>query len=377
MSYYHLPTPGRRPIAWGAIGLLVVLSVSASLAAGWSAARPLTVSVDGRPVRLMSGTTVGSLSEQGLYSAAAGDLIGVNGSVVATAGGEPVRIERNGEYAAEWDRLYDGDVLVSARGSNRTEALITTDVPIPFETTFEGDGPIVELKKLGSPGVRRATVGERSGIEVTSTVITSPQDAVFVRVGPKAGDKLVALTFDDGPRRGSTDRILNILKQQEVPATFFVVGNRVKAQPALARRIVREGHQLGNHSYSHPDLRTLDRKSIRREVLQTRNAIRDATGTRTGWLRPPYGGMDTEAWGEMNRLDQHVVMWDVDPRDWSRPGTKKIVDNVLANVKPGSVVLLHDGGNDRRQTAAALPVIISRLKAQGYTFVTIQDLAGE
>lgn len=377
MSYYHVPTPKRRSVAWSAIALLAVVSLAAALAAGWSAARPMSATVDGRQVRLMAGTTVGDLAKRGLFSAAPGDVLGVTGSVVETAAGQPARVARNGRYAPGWQRVYDGDVLVSSPGADRTESLVVTETPIPFKTTFEGAGPVLQLKRLGSPGLRRVTKGMLSGIEVTSTVVTPAHDTVYVRSGARPGDKLVALTFDDGPRRGQTDRILDILDDYDVPATFFVVGDRAKAQPAVVRRIAREGHLLGNHSYAHRQMTALDRATIREEVLKGRYAIRDVAGVRTSWFRPPYGSVDREVWDELERLGQQVVMWDVDPRDWARPGTGTIVDNVVKNVKPGSVVLLHDGGNDRRQTIAALPEIIERLEAKGYTFVTVEDLTGE
>lgn len=375
MSYYHVPTPARRRVAWRLIGALVGGSLLVALAAGWSAARPVSATVDGTRVRLMAGDTVSDLQQRRMLRADAGDLLSVSGSVVETDGGQPPRVVRNGRYASPGQRIYDGDVLVSSRGSNVTESLLVTETAVPFGTRFEGKGPIVELRQLGSPGLIRRTIGERSGEEVTRSVEATPVDTVFVRVAPRPGTKLVALTFDDGPSRGQTSRVLDILAEHEVKATFFLVGQQVRAQPGLARRIVREGHQVANHTYAHRRLSALDRKQVRREVLQGRNAIRDVTGVRTAWFRPPYGAVDREAWDELEHIDQRVVLWDVDPRDWARPGTGRIVDDVVSNVKPGSVVLLHDGGVDRRQTMAALPVIISRLKAKGYLFVTVEELS--
>lgn len=375
MPYYHVPAPSRRGVAWSAIGLIAAVSVMAAFAAGWSASHPLTVTVDGRTVRTTAGTTVGVLQERGVFAASPGDLLGVTGSIVETDGGMPPRVERNGRYAGVHQRVYDGDVLVSARGSNVTESIIVTETTIPFETRFEGDGPITELKQLGAPGVRRVTRGARSGLEVTSTVVAEPLPTIFVRTQPKPGTKLVALTFDDGPQRGTTDRILDILDRHDAQATFFVVGSQVRAQPGLVRRMVAEGHQVANHSYGHRNLRSLDRKQVRSEVMRGRAAIRRAGGGTANWFRPPYGAVDRAAWGELEHLDQRVVLWDVDPRDWERPGTARIVRSVVSSAKPGSIILLHDGGVDRRQTVAALPAIIKQLRAKGFVLVTVEDLA--
>ncbi len=355
--------------------VLVAVLVFAALAAGWAAARPATVFVDGQRVRVAAGSTVASLTEKGVVSATAGDLLSVDGAVIARRGGQAPDIERNGLPVDDGQRLYTGDRLVSRDGRDVTESVVTTEKAVPFETRFEGKGPLLEIKTLGVPGVMRVVQGERSGIEVTSTVVSAPVDEVVLRTAPRPGAKIVALTFDDGPVPGQTDKILDILKANQVPATFFALGKAVKRHPELAQRIVAEGHQLANHSFSHPAFTRIDDKAVKWQVQASGKTIYKTTGVETRWIRPPYGQTDTRVLKDLRALKTHVVMWDVDPQDWRRPGTDKIVRNVVANAKPGSIILLHDGGNDRRQTVAAVGKIIAELRARGYQFVTVQDIA--
>lgn len=375
MSYYHVPTARKRLKASYLFALLALVGLAASLASGWSATRPISITVEGEHQRVVSGTTVRDLARNGMLSATAGNLVAVDGSIIETAAGGPALVNRNGMLAGPSQRVAAGDVLESVSGSDRRESLLVTDTVIPYESVFEGEGPIIGLKQLGNPGLKRVTMGARSGIEVTSTVLTEALDTIFVHTRPRLGDKVVALTFDDGPVKGQTDRVLNVLKREEVPATFFFVGSYAKTQPDLVRRTKREGHQIANHTYSHPKLTGRSGSFVRKEIVQGNQALKSITGSNTQWFRPPYGALDATAWQELQEFNQKVVLWDVDPSDWRRPGVDAIVDNVVSSVQPGSVVLLHDGGGDRRQTIKALPLIIEKLRDEGYIFVTLEDLA--
>lgn len=372
MSYYRITAPQKRRVTVAAVlGVLCVLVVL-GLVAGWAAARPFAVTVDGLTRVVVSGTTVADLRDKGVLAAASGSLRGVDGSVLRDDGGLPPSVTLNGEPALLTQRLYAGDVISSAPGFDRTESVVVTDVPLPYQTRYEGSGPLTEMKTLGAVGVKRQTLGSISGVEVTSTVVVEPADMVIRRMRPKG--KVVALTFDDGPWPGQTDQILDVLADEGVHATFFMLGKQAERNPRIAKRVADGGHDVGNHSYSHKAFDTLSAKQVTREVTAGRKAVEKASGGNAEWLRPPYGAMDDAAWRQLRNLDTNAVMWDVDSRDWTKPGYKKIRRNVLGTVRSGSVVLFHDGGGNRSQTIKALPSIIRRLKKRGYHFVTVSEL---
>ncbi|MFD4656019.1 polysaccharide deacetylase family protein [Kitasatospora sp. NPDC058444] len=185
------------------------------------------------------------------------------------------------------------------------------------------------------------------------------------------GAKVVYLTFDDGPSPAYTPKVLATLSRYGVRATFFEIGQNVAAHPSVTAQVAKQGHSVQNHSWSHPDLRRLSAAALNAQLADTDKAIRAQTGRTPNCLRPPYGAVNSTVRSKAATLGKQVVLWSVDPADWSRPGTAAISSRVLNNVRPGSVILLHDGGGDRSQTVAALPTIISTLKSRGYGFATL------
>lgn len=184
-------------------------------------------------------------------------------------------------------------------------------------------------------------------------------------VAPQPGGKVVYLTFDDGPFGVWTQQILAVLARYNARATFFVIGRQVPAFSDLVHKAGAMGHTFGNHTYNHATLSGIGRDNFTREVLATEHVLGPQA---TRCLRPPGGTMDAAAKAYAAQLGYRVVMWNIDPRDWERPGAGAIADRVLQRVGPGSIVLLHDGGGDRSQTVAALDTILSVLSAQGYRF---------
>ncbi|SOC58158.1 cell wall-binding repeat-containing protein [Ornithinimicrobium cerasi] len=179
--------------------------------------------------------------------------------------------------------------------------------------------------------------------------------------------KCVALTYDDGPST-PTPTLLNTLAQQRVPATFFVVGAQVDAYPAHARRTYVEGHEVANHTWNHPDLRTLTLSAQQTQTVRTDNELNQHGIPDTQLLRPPYGAYDSNT----RRLGFPLILWDVDPRDWDGPPSPATTRaRVVGATTNGSIVLMHDIHNN---TVLAAPGIIADLKAQGYTFVTVSEL---
>ncbi|BAL89290.1 putative polysaccharide deacetylase [Actinoplanes missouriensis 431] len=184
----------------------------------------------------------------------------------------------------------------------------------------------------------------------------------------KAKRKTVALTFDDGPSK-YTPQVLDILKRNNVKATFCMLGNNVGPYQKTAKRIVREGHRLCNHSRNHPDFTDLSTSSARSQVVWTQKKIKSVTGRSPQVFRFPYGASNSRTRKVVRDQGLRILGWTVDTRDWSRPGTSVIVSRAVGNTRPGGVILMHDGGGNRSQTVAALDKTIKKLKAKGYTFV--------
>ena len=188
------------------------------------------------------------------------------------------------------------------------------------------------------------------------------------------GDRrCVALTFDDGPEPPFTDEILDQLELTGTPATFFVIGKKAKQWPHLIERMAAAGHIVGNHTqhHRHPYLQPF---AARQGIIDGAATIERILGKRPRWLRPPWGLYPAWLWGPTRATGQTPVAWTVEALDFLRPGSEMIAKRIVRAARPGSIILLHDGGGDRSQTVGALPMIISGLRRQGYQFVTLAEL---
>jgi peptidoglycan/xylan/chitin deacetylase (PgdA/CDA1 family) len=189
-------------------------------------------------------------------------------------------------------------------------------------------------------------------------------------------DKHVALTFDDGPNPVATSRILETLRAERVPATFFLLGRHVERWPALARRVAAEGHAIGNHGYHHRKLHFRGPAYVRLDLLLGTDAIAHAAGTRPTFYRAPHGFRSPWVTPIARELGQRTVGWTLGVWDSDRPGPDMIVRRAVDGCRPGTILLLHDGDGydpdgDRTQTAEALPKIIRELRDKGYGFVSL------
>jgi peptidoglycan/xylan/chitin deacetylase (PgdA/CDA1 family) len=190
------------------------------------------------------------------------------------------------------------------------------------------------------------------------------------------GHRDIAITFDDGPDPRYTGGILDVLADRAVPATFFCVGLNVAGHPDLVARVVADGHEVGNHTWSHAYLPELTGDEVARQIDATNAALTAVTGRVPVLMRPPYGARTPDALDRIAAAGMTTVVWDVDPGDWARPGPQKIIDNTVAQVAAGSIILLHDGGGDRAATVAALPGLVDGLRSRGYRFVPLPQLLG-
>ncbi len=191
----------------------------------------------------------------------------------------------------------------------------------------------------------------------------------------ETGEKVVALTFDDGPFNKYTGKILEILKEHNVKATFFLVGEYVTYYPVLTKKIHKQGHVLGNHSFSHPDFKKITTDEMKKELNKTSREIKKVTGKYPLLFRPPYGHCTDSVNHTVNHLGYTIITWSVMTDDFC-PDAKavKIKEDILDKVHPGAIIGLHDGGGDRTKTLKALPGIIEEIREQGYEFLTIPEL---
>ncbi|MEH2053616.1 MAG: polysaccharide deacetylase family protein [Nostoc sp.] len=208
----------------------------------------------------------------------------------------------------------------------------------------------------------------------TFTVPAKFQGKTVYKVQPRNNEKVIALSIDDGPWPKTTLEMLDILKQNDVKATFFWVGQALQANPDLAKREVAEGHAIGNHTWHHW-YRRMDEATAKSEIDRTADLIYKTTGVKTSLFRPPGGFLNNGLAAYAKSQKDAVIMWSLTSAD-TDPHAKPqaFVNNVLKGAKPGFIVLMHDGGGDRHRTVEALPQIISGLKQQGYRFVTIPEL---
>ena len=243
-----------------------------------------------------------------------------------------------------------------------------------------GEGEIVSVDESRADGMRQ--IGEDAAGNFTAAYAQFPQFPTLYHQGAGAPHQ-VALTFDDGPDPEWTPQVLDILKAANVKAAFFLVGANAEKYPGLVRRIVAEGHEIGNHTYYHPNLALCWPEHIRLELNATQLLLETITGRSTTLFRPPYAADTSPSKiSELTPLQiaqdlgYLVVLENIDPQDWARPGTDTIVKRVKEQRRDGNIILLHDGGGDRSETVAALPRILDYLQTRGDTVVPLSDSWG-
>ena len=255
-----------------------------------------------------------------------------------------------------------------------------TKIPGGNAITSIASGEIVSLDSTVGDGTRHFKTVANDRVEASYDVL--PAFPTLFRAGAADGHKIV-LTFDDGPDQEWTPKILDILKAYGVKATFFILGREAEDHPELVQRIAAEGHEIGNHSFLHPNLAEASDSRIRLELNATQRLIESITGKSTTLFRPPYNAdsrpadiSELEPIRVAQSLGYLTVLENIDPRDWQRPGADAILDRIKSQRTLGHIILLHDGGGNRAQTVAALPRLLDYLKVRGDQVVSVAELLG-
>ncbi len=201
-----------------------------------------------------------------------------------------------------------------------------------------------------------------------------PDNKDNIYVHKKTDEKKIALTFDDGPHPKKTEKILEVLEKYGVKATFFVIGENAKLYPEVLKKVKDAGHDIGNHTYSHKSINKMSYDSLLESVRKCNRTIFEITGERPMFFRPPEGYVNDGIAQQLYSEGYDVILWRVDTYDWRGRSAQEIYSTVMRNVKCGDIILMHDFISGESHTAQALDLLIPKLQAQGYEFVTVSDI---
>lgn len=364
--------------------LLVGIAVIVALVGGgfffWTH-RSVRITVNGSTEHMRVKSTLADIYEQLGLNTRPGNYVSVGGNLLQEDGGYHYSVTLDGKelspQEADEYRLRGGEQIAFGDGGDRTE-----DYDIEYRETqpklvFEGSvGAVSFIKQWGAVGKQEIRTGKDSGETVDGDWVDELKDCIVVtkNIAPADGQKLVALTFDDGPAATYTEAYLDILAEHDAKATFFNLSSNEEQLPELARKVAESGNQLCSHTNQHLDLTTLGQEELIAEITSARETIASLTGVDTTVIRPPYGSFNQSCWLMSQGAMTVSVLWNQDTVDWSQPGSDAIVENALAGVQPGSIILMHDGGGERSQDIEALPQIIESLQKDGYKLVTLSEL---
>jgi len=226
-------------------------------------------------------------------------------------------------------------------------------------------------------------IAVRAAFGQTEAAAASPLDAPKAKPAATASARAsissvhvngpyIAITFDDGPHATLTPKLLDLLAAHHIKATFFVLGECIAQNPEVLKRAAREGHEIGNHSWSHPNLGKMSDDAVRSQLKRTDNEINDVIGKRPTLMRPPYGSVTSRQKRFIHdELGYEIILWDVDPLDWKRPGPSVVTSRILKETRAGSIVLVHD---IHPGSIEAMPATLDQLEAKGFKFVTVSEL---
>lgn len=266
------------------------------------------------------------------------------------------------------------DILPS---SNNTNTDKTKDEQPSQSTTTPGEkADAMEFYKILGVS-NKLTENQKTAMAVwrDKIVILAKKNVGTMVINGSSNKKMVALTFDDGPDAKITPKILDVLKQNDVKGNFFFIGESVGKNKDVVKRAYAEGNLVLSHSFDHKDLSTKSEADIDKQIKDTENAIFNVIGKKPALIRPPYGETNDAVLKEASRNNLKIIIWSIDTLDWSQREKDNIIKNVLDNVRPGEIILMHSN-EDKKVTLEALPDLISGLKAKGYNIVTLSEMLG-
>jgi peptidoglycan-N-acetylglucosamine deacetylase len=316
-----------------------------------------TVRVDGRSIPVFGPLSVWDALAIAGITPRDGRLLSVVRRRVLDAHFEPAKLFVDGRPAGLQTPVQAGDVITITRGRDRVEKT---------ERVEEAVGPdpsIAGLYTGGAPGVAQVVRGVISHEQVSWTLVRE------ATLGHLRSPASVALTFDDGPSSPYTSQVLALLAAHDAPAVFCLIGREASAHPDLVRQIVAAGDQLCDHTQDHLNLLEVSKAAMTQQIEEGYTSIEQASGGAVPVsFRAPGGNWSAAIETEARAEHMVPLHWTVDPTDWARPGASAIVSRVVDHLRPGGIVLLHDGGGDRSQTVAALAQLLAELSALGWTF---------
>lgn len=368
-----------------AVAVVVVLAIVGIFAFNnWMGSKPVEVTLNGDQVTISGAErSVGGLLDNNVVSVTPGNYVAVDGSTIRQGEGTRCTAKVNGNDTDDMGmHLNGGDKIEISNGTDITEPYTDSEPQtLPHKTELKGIGAVHLYSNNAQDGEQVTRTGKESGITATVTTKEPVDNIVQYYNVNSNGDKVIALTFDDGPWDKQTDEILDILEQNDAKATFFTVGQCISGHEKELQRAASMGCEIGTHTWDHAEgsgegvsLIKMSTDERKQEVQKGLEAIKNATGQEASTIfRCPGGNFDTSVATDLEGIVTAEIGWNVDTTDWKKPGADVIAQRIQS-AGPGNIILMHDGGSDRSQTIEGLRQALPKLKEQGYSFITVQEL---
>lgn len=368
-----------------AVAVVVVLAIVGIFAFNnWMGSKPVEVTLNGDQVTISGAErSVGGLLDNNVVSVTPGNYVAVDGSTIRQGEGTRCTAKVNGNDTDDMGmHLNGGDKIEISNGTDITEPYTDSEPQtLPRKTELKGVGAVHLYSNNAQDGEQVTRTGKESGITATVTAKEPINNIVQYYNVNSNGDKVIALTFDDGPWDKQTDEILDILEQNDAKATFFTVGQCISGHEKELQRAASMGCEIGTHTWDHAEgsgegvsLIKMSTDERKQEVQKGLEAIKNATGQEASTIfRCPGGNFDTSVATDLEGIVTAEIGWNVDTTDWKKPGADVIAQRIQS-AGPGNIILMHDGGGDRSQTIEGLRQALPKLKEQGYSFITVQEL---
>lgn len=368
-----------------AVAVVVVLAIVGIFAFNnWMGSKPVEVTLNGDQVTISGAErSVGGLLDNNVVSVTPGNYVAVDGSTIRQGEGTRCTAKVNGNDTDDMGmHLNGGDKIEISNGTDITEPYTDSEPQtLPHKTELKGVGAVHLYSNNAQDGEQVTRTGKESGITATVTTKEPIDNIVQYYNVNSNGDKVIALTFDDGPWDKQTDEILDILEQNDAKATFFTVGQCISGHEKELQRAASMGCEIGTHTWDHAEgsgegvsLIKMSTDERKQEVQKGLEAIKNATGQEASTIfRCPGGNFDTSVATDLEGIVTAEIGWNVDTTDWKKPGADVIAQRIQS-AGPGNIILMHDGGGDRSQTIEGLRQALPKMKEQGYSFITVQEL---